>query len=105
MKIYLPRSWVLTDEQYPTAAKGTPVLIDLETWKIYHPGDRIEGVLAQQVISLAVEEGGENYLLPEEMQFISRFKEGNHENQSVRGGHMGSMKKLTYEEIEFLKRG
>src|SRR5512139_185414 len=105
MKIYLPRSWVLTDEQYARAAKGAPVLIDLETWKIYHPGDRIEGVSAQQVVALAVEERGENYLLPEELHFISRFKERSREDQSVRGAHMGSMKKLTYEEIEFLKRG
>jgi hypothetical protein len=104
MKIYLPRSWVLTDEQYSTKAKGTPVLIDLETWNIYHPGDSIEGVPAQKVVSLAVEKRGENYLLPEELHFISRFKEGSREYQSVRGGHMGSMKELSYEEIEFLKR-
>jgi hypothetical protein len=104
MKIYLPGSWVLTDE-HPKTVKGTPVLIDLETWKIYHPGDRIEGVSAKQVVSLAVEARGENFPTPEEIQFISRFKEGNHENQTVRAGHMGSMKKLTYEEIEFLKRG
>jgi hypothetical protein len=104
MKIYLPRSWVLSDE-HPKAVKGTPVLIDLETWKIYYPGDRIEGVSAKQVVSLAVEERGGNFLMPEEMQFISRFKKGNHESQSVRAGHMVNMKKLTYEEIEFLKRG
>jgi hypothetical protein len=87
------------------AAKGTPVLIDLETWKIYHPKDRIEGVSAQQVVSLAVEERGENFLSPEELQFISGFKKGSREDQSVSRAHMGSMKKLTYEEIEFLKRG
>jgi hypothetical protein len=104
MKIHLLRSWVLTDEHLK-AAKGKPVLIDMETRKIYHPGDRIMGVSAKQVVSLAVEARGENFPTPEEIQFISRFKEGNHENQTVRAGHMGSMKKLTYEEIEFLKRG
>ena len=85
MKIYLRPSWVLTDEQYPMAAKGTPVLIDLETWKIYHPGDRIEGVLAQQVISLAVEEGGEIFsCLKRCNSFLGLKKETMKINQSVR---------------------
>jgi hypothetical protein len=103
MKIYLPVSWVLTDE-HPMAAKGTPVLIDLDTWRIYYPGDRIEGVSAKQLVSLAVETRGENYLQPEEIHFISRFKEGDHKSQSVRAGHMGNMGKPIYEEIEFFRR-
>ena len=104
MKIYLLRSWLLTDE-HPMAAKGTPVLNDLETWKIYHPGDRIMGVSAQHVVSLAVEARGENYLLPEESYFISRFKEGDHKGQSVCAGHMDNKRKITYEEIEYLRGG
>ena len=104
MKIHLLRSWVLTDE-HPKAAKGTPVLIDMETRRIYHAGDGIMGVSAKQVVSLAVEARGENYLLPEEINFISRFKEGDHKSQSVHAGHMGNKKKLTYEEIEFLRGG
>ena len=103
MKIYLLRSWVLTDE-HPMAAEGTPVLIDLETRKIYHPGDRIMGVSAKQVVSLAVEARGENYLLPEEIHFVARFKEGAHKSQSVHAGHMGNKIKLTFEEIEFFSR-
>jgi len=104
MKIYLPPSWVLTDE-HPMAAEGKPVLVDLEIWEVYHHEDMIGAVSALQVVSLALEERGKNDFLPEEVHFISRFKEGDHERQSVRAGHMGNMKKLTYEEIEFLKRG
>ena len=104
MKIYLRASWVLTDE-HPMAAKGKPVLVDLETWEVYYREDMIEAVSALQVVSLAVEERGKNDFLPEEIHFISRFKEGDHESQSVRAGHLGNMKKLTYEEIEFLRRG
>ena len=104
MKIDLGFSWVLTDE-HPSAAEGKPVLVDLETCKVYHPRDRIRSVLAQQAVSLAVERKPENYFLPEEMHFISRFKGDNHESQSVRAGRMGNMRKLTYEEIEFLRRG
>jgi hypothetical protein len=104
MRIFLLRSWVLTDE-LPLATKGTPVLIDMETRQIHQPGDSIMGISAQQAVSLAVEAMGENYLLPEEMRFISRFKEGIHDNQSIRAGHMGGVKKLTFKEIEFLKRG
>ncbi len=46
---------------------------------------------------------GKNDFLPE-IHFISRLKEGDHESQSVSAGHMGNMKKPTYEEKEFLKR-
>ena len=104
MKIYLPPSWVLTDE-HSLAAKGKAVLVDLETWEVYHREDMIGAVSALQVVSLAVEERGKNDFLPEEMHFISRFKGDNHESQSVRAGRMGNMRKLTYEEIEFLRRG
>jgi hypothetical protein len=84
MKIFLPRSWVLTDE-HPKVAKGTPLLIDPETCKVYHPKDRIGAFSAQQVLSLAVEEMGGNNFLPEEIHFISRFKEADQEgNRSVR---------------------
>jgi hypothetical protein len=79
MKIPLLDSWVLTDE-HPMAAKGTPVLIDLETRKTYHPGDRIMGISAQQVVSLVIEMKSENCFLPEEMRFISQFKEEDHES-------------------------
>jgi hypothetical protein len=79
MKIPLLDSWVLTDE-HPMAAKGTPVLIDMETRRIYHPGDRIEGLSAQQVVSLVLEMKSENYFLPEVKHFISRFKEEGHES-------------------------
>jgi len=101
MKVYLPVSWVLTDE-HPMAGKGTPVLIDLDTWKIYYPGDRIEGVTAKQLVSCVVETRGENYFRPEEMQFISRFTRGDHESQSVRGDHMENVKKDTNEKMKFL---
>jgi hypothetical protein len=74
MKICLLRPWLLTDE-HPTSDKGIPLLVDLETCKVYHPGDRIGGFLAQKVVSLAVEGRGENNFLPEEIHFISRFKE------------------------------
>jgi hypothetical protein len=75
MRIFLLRSWVLTDE-LPLVTKGTQVLIDMETRQIYQPGDSIMGISAQQVVSLAVEAIGENYLLPDEMRFISRFTRG-----------------------------
>ena len=103
MKIYLRPSWVLTDE-HPIAAKGTPVLIHLETRKIYHPGERIAGVSARQVVWRAVEVRAGNYLLPEEMHFISRFTRGDRASQSVNKARMGNVKKLTEEEIEFLRR-
>jgi len=103
MRIFLLRSWVLTDE-LPLAAKGTPVLIDIETRKIYQPGDRIMGVSAKEVVSLAVEARGENYLLPEEMRFISRFTKGDPGSQWAHDAPVGNMKKLTYEEMEFLMR-
>jgi hypothetical protein len=104
MKIHLLRSWVLTDE-HPKAAKGTPALIDMETQKIYHPGDRVMGVSAKQVVSLAVEARGGNYFLPEEMKFISCFTRGDRSNQWGHEAAMGNLKKLTYEEVESLRRG
>lgn len=79
MRIPLFDSWVLTDE-HPRAAKEKPVLIDLETRKTYQAGDRIMGVSAQQVVSLMLEMKSKNYFLPEEMHFISRFKEEGHES-------------------------
>ncbi len=82
MKIYLRPSLVLTDE-HPMAAKGTPVLVDFESWKVFQREDMIEGVSAQQVVDSAVAEIGENDFLPEEIHFISRFKAGDHESQSA----------------------
>jgi len=104
MKIYLRPSWVLTDE-HSMAAKGKAVLVDLEFWEVYHREDMIGAVSALQIVSQAIEEMGENVFLPEEIHFISRFKEGDHESQPVPADHMGNMKKVTYEEIEFLRRG
>ncbi len=80
MKIHLANSWTLTDE-HPKAERGNPILIDLGTWKVYHPWDRIGEVSALQFVSLAVETRGENDFLSEEIQFISRFKDVNHEIQ------------------------
>jgi hypothetical protein len=104
MKFFLLRSWVLTDE-LPLRSKGTPVLIDIETRRIYQRGDRIMGVSAQQVVSLAVEAMGENYLLPEQMRFISRFTSADLPSQWGHEPPMGNVKKLTYEEMQFLMRG
>ena len=59
MKIQLSNSLLLTDEN-AMAAEGKPVLIDLETRKIHHPGDRIMGVSAQQMVPLVFEARGEN---------------------------------------------
>jgi hypothetical protein len=59
MKIYLTTSRVLTDE-HPKAAKGKPVLVDLETWEVYHREDMIGAVSALRVVSLAVAGIGEN---------------------------------------------
>jgi hypothetical protein len=53
----------------------------METRKIYHPGDRIMGVSPKQVVFLAVEARGKNYLLPEEMRFISCFTRENRSSQ------------------------
>jgi hypothetical protein len=103
MKIYLLRSFVLTDE-HPMAARGTPVLVDLKSWKIYNPRDLVVGLSAQQVLSQTVAEMGKNNFLPEEIHFISRFKEGSHEIQSLRGDRMSIMNLLTHQEKEFLKR-
>ncbi len=83
MKIHLDNSWTLTDE-HPKAERGAPILIDLGTWKVYHPRDRIGEIPAPQFVLLAVEARGENDFLPEEIQFISRFKEEEHEIQSGR---------------------
>ena len=77
MRIHVANFWNLTDE-HPKAERGTPVLIDLRTWKVYYPGDRIGKVSALQFVALAVATRGENDFLPEEIQFISRFKNGNH---------------------------
>ena len=67
------------------SARGTPVLVDLDTHDVYHRGDRIGAISALQVVSLAVEEMGGNNFLPEEMHFISRFKERDQEgNRPVR---------------------
>ena len=103
MRIPLFDSWVLTDE-HPRAAKEKPILIDLETRKTYQAGDRIMGVSAQQVVSLMLEMKSKNYFLPEEMHFISRFKEEDHESESFRLGHMGDKIRLAYEEIDFSRR-
>lgn len=46
MKIQLYRSWVLTDE-HPMAAKGIPVLIDLETGKAYPTGESIGKIFSE----------------------------------------------------------
>ena len=103
MNIYLLPSWLLTDE-HPKAAKGIPILINLGNWKAYQHGDRIGTVSALQVVSRAVERRGENYFLPEENDFISRFTEGDHETQSAHGSRMENMKKLTHGVKEVLKR-
>jgi hypothetical protein len=104
MRVYLPVSRVLTDE-HPMAAKGTPVLIDLETREIYYPGDRIEGAPARQLVSLAVETRRENYVPPEEMHFISRFTIEDPGSQSVHNSRMGNVKKLSCNEIEVFRKG
>jgi hypothetical protein len=104
MRIFLLCSWVLIDE-LPLATKGTPVLIVIETRKIYQTGDSIMGISAQQVVSLAVEARGENFLMPEEMQFISCFTSADLPSQWGHQPLMGNVKKLTYEKIEFLMRG
>jgi hypothetical protein len=57
---------------------------------------------ARQVVSLAVETNGKNNFTPEEIQFISRFKEGDHVSEWVRSAMMGNMRKLTYRALEFL---
>jgi hypothetical protein len=104
LKIYLLSSWVLTDE-HPEATRGNPILVDPGTWKSYRHGDKIEAISALQVVSRAVEEMGENTFLPAEIDFISRFKRGNHQNQSAHVARMGNKIKPTYEEIEFFRRG
>ncbi len=77
MKVHLTDSWTLTDE-HPKAERGKPILIDLGTWKVYRPRDRVGAVSAQQIVSLAVEKGGGNDFLPEEIQFMARFKDETH---------------------------
>jgi len=101
MNIYLSPSWLLTDEN-SEAAKEIPVLINLGSWKAYQHGDMIGAYSAPQVVSLAVEAKGENNFMPEEIHFISRFKEGHHGSQWVRSAMMGNMRKLTYRALEFL---
>lgn len=104
MRIFLLGSWVITDELL-LKAKGTPVLIDIETRRIYRRGDRVMGVSAQKVVSLAVEARGKNFLLPEETLFISRFTKEDPLSQCVQEAPIGNVKKLTYEEMKFLIRG
>lgn len=102
MNVYLSPSWLLTDEN-SEAAKKIPVLINLGSWKAYQHGDMIGTFSAPQVVSLAVEAKGKNNFLPEEVHFISRFKEGDHGSQSVRSAMMTNMRKVTYRAIEFFR--
>ncbi len=74
MKIHVAKSWTLSDE-HPQAERGNPILIDLGTWKVYRPRDRMGEISALHFVALAVEAGGEDDFLPEEIQFISRFKD------------------------------
>ncbi len=46
MKIPLYSSWILTDE-HPMAARGTPVLIDLEVGRAYPTGDSIGKIFSE----------------------------------------------------------
>jgi hypothetical protein len=103
MNVYLFPSWLLTDENFE-ASKEIPVLINLGSWKAYQQGDMIGTFSARQVVSLAVEARGKNNFLPEEIHFISRFKEGDHGSQSVRAARMANMRKLTYRAVEFLRK-
>jgi hypothetical protein len=102
MKIHLDNSWTLTDE-HPLTARGNPILIDLRTWRVYHPRDRIGEISALQFVSLAVEAAGRNNFLPEEIQFISRFKEEEHEIQSGRQAEM--IRTKNYQEEMIFMRG
>ncbi len=101
MKIHLANSWTLTDE-HPKVERGNPILIDLGTWKAYHPRDRIGEVPAPQFVSLAVEARGKNNFLPEEIQFISRFKDGNNAIQSSDETQVDRARKRE-EEIKILR--
>jgi hypothetical protein len=103
MKIYLRPPLLLTDE-HPITSKSKPVLVDYESWKVYHPEDMIGTVSALHVVDLAVAEIGENDFLPEEIVFISRFTKGDHKSQTVHMVRMSKMKKYTDEEMEFIKR-
>jgi hypothetical protein len=98
MRIHLTNSWTLTDE-HPLAERGNPILIDLGTWQVYHPRDRIGDLSALQFVSLAVEARGKNDFLPEEIQFISRFKEETHEIQS---GHEAEMSRTKNHQAEMI---
>ena len=102
MNVYLLPSWLLTDEN-PETAKGIPVLINLGNWKAYQPEDMIGTFSARQVVSLAVEAKWKNNFKPEEIQFISHFKEGDHGSEWVRSAMMGNMRKLTYRALEFFE--
>jgi hypothetical protein len=102
MRIHLDNTWTLTDE-HPKAERGNPILLDLGTWKVYHPRDRIAEVSALQFVSLAVEARAKNDLLPEEIQFISRFKDRNHEIQSSYETQTGRARK--HEEEMTIFRG
>jgi hypothetical protein len=78
-------------------------LINLGSWKAYQQGDMIGTFSARQVVSLAVEAKGKNNFMPEEIHFISRFKEGDHGSQSVRSAMMANMRKVTYRAIELFR--
>ena len=95
-------SWTLTDE-HPMAERGKPILIDLGTWKVFHPRDRIGAVSAPQIVSLAVDQRGKNDFLPEEIHFISRFIEGTHGTQSAHEAQMAGTKKHDEEEMSVLR--
>ena len=103
MKIYLRPSLVLTDE-HPITSKGKPVLVDSESWKVYHREDMIGTVSALRMVDSAGAEIGENDFLPEEIVFISRFTKGDDESQSVHKARNNKMKKLTGKEQNFLER-
>ncbi len=102
MRIHFDNSWTLTDE-HPLAARGKPILMDLRSWRVCHPTDRIGEISALQFVSLAVEARGKNDFLPEEIQFISRFKEEEHEIQSGRMAETSRAK--TYQEEMIFLRG
>ncbi len=95
MKIHVAKSWTLTDE-HPKAERGSPILIDLGTWKVYRAKDKIGEISALQFVILAVGAGGKDDFLPEEIQFISRFTEEKYEIQS--GGETEAIRTKNYKE-------
>jgi hypothetical protein len=62
MKTHLLQSRLLTDE-HPEPAKEKPA-IDFDARETYQSEGRIMGVSVQPVVSLPIELGGKNYLLP-----------------------------------------